>query len=80
MSREAHVRICGSVGVRFPCATRPDPSLAMISSAISPRLHHKNILFFMMIFEKGIVCRSVMDVRNRFAVAVAQFFTASFEV
>ncbi len=23
MNREIHVRICGSVGVRFPCATRP---------------------------------------------------------
>ena len=22
MSRETHVRICGSVGVKFPCATR----------------------------------------------------------
>ena len=23
MNREVHARICGGVGVRFPCATRP---------------------------------------------------------
>jgi len=26
MKREFHVRICESVGVRFPRATRPDPA------------------------------------------------------
>jgi len=31
MNREIHVWICGSVGVKFPCATRPDLRLALIA-------------------------------------------------
>jgi len=30
MNREIHVRNCGSVGVRSPCATRPDRGGVMV--------------------------------------------------
>ena len=32
MNREIHVWICGSVGVKFPCATRPDSVLSLVAA------------------------------------------------
>jgi hypothetical protein len=36
MKREFHVRICESVGVRFPRATRPDPACIVFRSFSVP--------------------------------------------
>jgi len=38
MKREFHVRICEGVGVRFPRATRPDPTVRDCCHAVNLRL------------------------------------------
>ena len=64
VNREVHARICGSVGVRFPCATRLTGSQYQVFCADPPILHTSPIVIVFLLIAPSLVH---IDLINNYA-------------